>query len=247
MRSFIMKIIAGMHRSGTSLVAGFLNHFGCNLGNPETFHPSDKWNIGGYFEQQEIIAANLKLLHGPYGKLAYFSLPSNKTIEKRGEKISDELSRIVMKYDNSIVKENRFCVTLPAWQKAGLNLDGVIICLRNPLNIVQEIWERNRVPQLIGFQLWYKHLNRLLGNIGDIPRCFILFEHAVQKEKQIKEFSNVLEFLSIPFSANGVESVIQNIMISSKQNKKSKVNKMPLKIENYWEKLKVMHYNQFLV
>jgi len=101
-----MKIVAGMLRSGTSLLADFLDKAEGDLGNRETFHPADRWNTGGYFEQEEIININLNLLHSPIGKFAYLALPSNKAILKRGRKNSHNLHGLVEKYNGRIVKEN---------------------------------------------------------------------------------------------------------------------------------------------
>ena len=47
-----MILIAGTHRSGTSLVARLLYESGADFGNPEGFYPPDQWNRGGYFEQK---------------------------------------------------------------------------------------------------------------------------------------------------------------------------------------------------
>lgn len=72
-----MKIVVGMHRSGTSVLMNLLQRAGADLGDPAGFYPCDRWNPDGYFEQQEILTANRKLLHGPLGRLAFFSLPAS--------------------------------------------------------------------------------------------------------------------------------------------------------------------------
>lgn len=46
-------IIAGMHRSGTSLVAGLLQRTGVDLG--EKLIPADAWNRHGYHEDAELV------------------------------------------------------------------------------------------------------------------------------------------------------------------------------------------------
>ena len=55
---------------------------GADLGDPETFYPSDRWNRDGYCEQSEILAVNMPLVSGPWGKLAFLKLPSTETILK---------------------------------------------------------------------------------------------------------------------------------------------------------------------
>ena len=70
-----MKLISGMHRSGTSLVAQLFFEAGADMGNPSTFYPTDKWNSDGYFEQTDILAINQPLINGFLGRFSYFWLP----------------------------------------------------------------------------------------------------------------------------------------------------------------------------
>lgn len=81
-----MKLISGMHRSGTSIVAQLFYEAGSDMGNHETFYKPDKWNPDGYFEQTDIHSVNMPIVNGPWGKLSYFFLPSNDTIIVRSKK-----------------------------------------------------------------------------------------------------------------------------------------------------------------
>ncbi|MCZ7545119.1 MAG: hypothetical protein M5R40_17055 [Anaerolineae bacterium] len=75
-----MRIISGMHRSGTSLMGQLLHAVGIDMGTPDTFFPADRWNPDGYYEQRDIIRVNKALVRGPFWKFAYFRLPSTETI-----------------------------------------------------------------------------------------------------------------------------------------------------------------------
>ena len=67
-----MKIITGMHRTGTSVLARFICEMGGDFGNHETFFPANKWNPGGYFEQNTVIETNKKIIEGNLGVFNYF-------------------------------------------------------------------------------------------------------------------------------------------------------------------------------
>jgi len=67
-----MKIITGMHRSGTSLVARLFFEAGADLGDPTTFYRPDRWNPDGYYEQPEIHGLNMKLTEGWLWKFVFF-------------------------------------------------------------------------------------------------------------------------------------------------------------------------------
>src|SRR5580700_7972119 len=53
-------VVLGMHRSGTSALAGMLHHLGVALGN--RLMPATSDNPRGYWEHAEIVAANERLL-----------------------------------------------------------------------------------------------------------------------------------------------------------------------------------------
>src|SRR3954454_19058166 len=53
--------ITGMHRSGTSLLASFLERAGVDLGGD--FFPADPRNPRGYFEDRELLELATAMLH----------------------------------------------------------------------------------------------------------------------------------------------------------------------------------------
>src|SRR5918994_5655575 len=54
--------VLGMHRSGTSLVAGVLRQLGVDLGPDEEFLPPDPNNQSGYFELADAVEINNEIL-----------------------------------------------------------------------------------------------------------------------------------------------------------------------------------------
>jgi len=53
-------VVLGMHRSGTSAVAGCLERLGICMGR--RLAPGDEWNPGGYFEDRDLVELNDRLL-----------------------------------------------------------------------------------------------------------------------------------------------------------------------------------------
>ncbi|MCK5221967.1 MAG: hypothetical protein KAR14_10335, partial [Candidatus Aminicenantes bacterium] len=102
-----MKLITGMHRSGTSITARLFYEAGADMGDPDKFYPGDKWNPDGYFEQPKFHSVNMPLINGPWGKLSYFRLPSEKTIIRRARKFSKIIPEIAKEYKGKVVKETR--------------------------------------------------------------------------------------------------------------------------------------------
>jgi hypothetical protein len=129
-----LRIITGMHRSGTSLIAQLFYRAGADMGDPDTFYRPDRWNPEGYFEQPTIHAINMPLINGMWGKLAYFRLPSTETILRRAERREEQIKNTASQYEGKVIKETRFCLTLPAWLKYGATVNKVLICLREPID-----------------------------------------------------------------------------------------------------------------
>jgi hypothetical protein len=174
-----MKLICGMHRSGTSLIAQIAYAAGVDFGDSETFWPADAWNPNGYFEQKDIITVNKRLINGRLGKAHYLHPPSEALISKRAERRNAELKLLALKYSNNVVKENRFCLTLDEWLKAGANITRILVVIRDPAGVARSLRKRNHLPATVSNRLWYEHLSRLENSIMHIPRQYLWFDDFV--------------------------------------------------------------------
>lgn len=78
----IALIVLGMHRSGTSALAGVLAQMGCDL--PQDLMPSTAFNPRGHFESLQVYHLNDAILAsgGPRGMTGRPSTPSG--IARRG-------------------------------------------------------------------------------------------------------------------------------------------------------------------
>jgi hypothetical protein len=148
---------------------------GFNMGTTETFCPADRWNPKGYYEQVDVIGINKALLHGPLWKFVYFHMPSTETILKRGRRISESIQQAAAKYQDVVVKDPRFSVTLPAWVEHGTVVNRLLFCLRDPVQVAQSLWKRNRAFVRLGLHLWYIHNKTLLDHLGDAPVWYVYY------------------------------------------------------------------------
>lgn len=98
-------IVTGMHRSGTSLVASFIQAIGVNLG--ERFFPSDYLNVKGYFEDLDFLEFQREVLRNScrneeigwhdwgwttsefldYSKFSEYTEPAKQLIKSRQEQL----------------------------------------------------------------------------------------------------------------------------------------------------------------
>ncbi|MBW2658021.1 MAG: hypothetical protein JRC87_00245 [Deltaproteobacteria bacterium] len=240
-----MKIITGMHRSGTSLVARLFSQAGADMGSPETFYQADRWNPGGYYEQTDIHAVNMPLVNGIWWKFAYFFLPSTDTILRRAKKYEGLIRRIDADYRGKIVKENRFCLTLPAWQRYDTTVEKILICIRSPGQVVSSIIKRNHTTRRHGYYLWHLHNQRILRHAEKIPIWFIDYNNLLKPELFEKEMAAALNFFGIDFPADNIVNMGSKNVRRDMNHHAGRTYSYPPNVHELWRNLKQLHRNQF--
>lgn len=190
-----MRLILGMHRSGTSLVARIAALAGADLGDPETFHPADRWNPDGYFEQRDVLDVNIRLVNGAFGRLSYLLLPSPERVRRRADALAGEIGRLAERYVGHVVKENRFCLTLHAWRALGLDVERALVVVRDPRAVARSLWRRDRVPSRLALHLWREHLERALASTADLPRRILWYDRLVTDDAGLRSECAALAWL----------------------------------------------------
>lgn len=165
-------VILGMHRSGTSALAGSLNEMGWYSGRPSMLLEADKANEKGYFERLDVIAANETLLADAYnlspvsrkgefsgiGELAGHSWILGAVALTEGAYApGGEISVLIdsacraLTTESAIagrpfvVKDPRLCLTFPFWAKR-LPLAKVVLIVRRPEEVARSLTKSNGLP-----------------------------------------------------------------------------------------------------
>ena len=205
-----MIIVTGMHRSGTSLVTRLLHEAGCDLGAAASLHPGDRWNPDGYFEQRDVLRMNRTLTEGWLRKLAYFRLPNAATVRRRGDEHQAQLAELCRKYDHKLVKDTRFCLTLPAWLDHGLRLQGVIVVLRHPNAIARSLAKRNRLPRRLALNLWATHLWRLLPVLEGRAVRWVRYERLVSSADGLAELARAVRLAGVEPNPEQLHALLEH-------------------------------------
>ncbi|MHA1290984.1 MAG: hypothetical protein ACTSPB_26685, partial [Candidatus Thorarchaeota archaeon] len=106
-------IICGMHRSGTSMVAGLLQLCGLYLGNNLLNGLRD--NARGHFEDREFLGLNIEILRA--NKTSWRQC---KPVSKVPKAIIEKMAQFVAKWptDRTVGwKDPRACLTLKFWKQ----------------------------------------------------------------------------------------------------------------------------------
>ena len=240
-----MYLISGMHRSGTSLVARLLFEAGGNLGDPATFYRADRWNPDGYYEQPEVQQINMRLINGCWGKLAYFKLPSTRTMMNRGARIGGDLKRVADRYRDKIVKETRFCLTLPVWLAHETTVDGILICLRDPVAVATSLRRRNWITRAHAYRLWLEHDQRLMQHAETIPVWFVNYHHLLNENTFEREMQHACRFFQLQTPGNILKQLQQKVVKRSLDNSTECKAHYPTNLQIFWEQLLEKHTRQF--
>jgi hypothetical protein len=118
-RSKMIVIVTGMHRSGTSAVAGLLHRNGIVMGENKNFKPRPlPQNPKGFYENVRFRNINDEILQTRGYKVKSFrtNIPKMETIDFTiFRKMKDLVEEYSKKYDNWGFKDPRTCLTLKFW------------------------------------------------------------------------------------------------------------------------------------
>ena len=144
-------LIAGMHRSGTSLLSHSLNILGLEL--PESTQPGSFDNFYGHFESSVITQYHEKLLSDMGLSWDTFISPSEDWfLSKYADQAIDDLQdNIKMDYVDSkaiVLKDPRISLFIPLWKKVTSKLGFqayYLIPLRHPYEVAESLLKRNKI------------------------------------------------------------------------------------------------------
>jgi hypothetical protein len=192
----MVVVIAGMHRSGTSMIARLLNLCGVYLGEEKDLIPAAKDNLEGFWENAKFQDVNEEILSSFGGS---WDIPPSLVdgweesrrlldIRKRTEDIIGEFSH----YPVWGWKDPRNSLTLPYWKTIIPDLK-VIVCLRNPYDVFRSLTRRGYASSAFSYNLWLKYYQELFAAVPPGAGIVTHFEsYFHDPESEIKRLVNYL-------------------------------------------------------
>ncbi len=236
-----------MHRSGTSLVGRLFFEAGADMGDPDTFYPADQWNPLGYYEQPDIHAINMPLVNGIWWKLSYFFLPSTAVVLNRAEKRAGQIRETAAQYAGKVIKETRYCLTLPAWLEHGATVDRIIICLRDPIQVARSIQKRNHTLLAHGYYMWRVHNERILQHVREyqIPYHILYYPRLLATDTFMDEAQAALTFFQQNVTDDTLAALKQTVVRPDMNHNPDVVAQYPPDIQALWTEMREAHARQF--
>ena len=187
-------IILGMHRSGTSKVAGILEHLGYHVGNEDELMVKGNENPKGFFERKDFREINDKILHEngfDWHRVADFSIEALSEDSK--EKYQRSAENIISKLDACgkwVIKEPRFCLLYPLLKESTRSAIKLVV-YRDPMETAESLWQRNKFPLYFGLALWEKYHNELFGSVSSDKLLVVNYNKLLNDpEGEIKSLIN---------------------------------------------------------
>ncbi len=211
--------VAGMHRSGTSMVTRLLNLCGLYLGHTADLLPPTSDNSEGYWENIKFLQINEAILshfHGgwdlpPVMEAGWEKAPELSAITPQAQ----ELLRQFEGHEPWGWKDPRNSLTLPFWLQLIPDLK-VIICLRHPLEVARSLNRRGYSSPAFSFNLWTVYNQRLLTAI---PAEQLLITHYdTYFKRPQEELLRLLEFTGIPQDLGRLELALTSIAGNQRHN-----------------------------
>ncbi len=212
--------IAGMHRSGTSLVARLLNLCGLYLGPKAALLAPNEDNMEGYWENSLFVEINDSLLAQLNGTWA--SPPAVNSGAVLGQPpafLAKKAERLIRSFDGHNAwgwKDPRNSLTLPFWQQRIPGLK-VIVCLRNPLEVAYSLARRDNFPIAMGLELWHTYNQPLL--IASAQDTVLTSHYAAYFMNPQDELRRLLEFVGIRVDPRSVESACAAAKLSLRHSR----------------------------
>ena len=199
-------IITGMHRSGTSMVAGLLQKCGLYLGDNLLKNLSD--NPKGHYEDRNFMRINAEILEANNGA---WGIPPKKIIDVPG-KLQNQMRAFVNMWPGDRIvgwKDPRACLTLQLWKKYIEPEElRVVLVLRPIQEIALSLKKRNKFSIPKGLSLAKFYLKKAYENLGELTYIETRYREYFRDWRS--ELGKITAFLGLKIPANsyGIEEFI---------------------------------------
>lgn len=212
--------IAGMHRSGTSMVSHLLSLCGMYLGSSTDLIPPAPDNPEGFWENRKFVEINDKLLL--YLKAGWdYSAKFEPDWEKSAalSELRDQASALSAQF-NLISpvwgwKDPRSSLTLPFWSQLLPELK-VIICLRNPVEVAASLSKRGFNSTTFGINLWCAYNERVLEAIP--PERRLITHYDSYFINPVAELRRLVNFAGLPVDDLSILDACSTAKLNLKHN-----------------------------
>lgn len=230
----ICIVVLGMHRSGTSCLAGLLQQCGVELGEVFTANPHNK---KGNRENARIMALNNSILAAnnyAWNRPGDVTVWTDEHREQRDSIVAELTSRGCHIFG---FKDPRTLLTLPFWEEA---INPVFIAsFRHPLNVAQSLFNRSGMNISTGLNLWYEYNRRLLAIVQD--RKVPLVDFDMDDADYVREVRAKIKSLGLGLGGNDAALDFFEPGLRNQVRREADNHELPHKVVQIYDGLKAFH------
>ena len=183
--------IAGMHRSGTSMIAGLLREMGIYLGDAADFlEAREGENADGFWEHFGFYALNERLLlhlragwDAPWVPHGWEAREDLAPFREEALLLADRMRGLAGGDGRWGWKDPRNSITIPFWRSL-LPDAKVVICVRNPVEVAASLRKRNNLSEAASSRLWLQYYENLISHVPRGNRVVTLYENYFENYEQ---------------------------------------------------------------
>jgi hypothetical protein len=175
-------LVLGMHRSGTSAVAGAVHLLGAEP--PKYLIPTATDNPSGFFEAALVLGVNDWILKA--GDSTWFDClnfdPDSLSRRSRVTGLALVNFSLIEEFKNAsllLLKDPRLCLLLDYWLpvlRATSITPAALLVLRDPNEVIASLVQRDRFPGALTAALWLRYMLAAEHTTRDCPRSFIRYD-----------------------------------------------------------------------
>jgi hypothetical protein len=199
--------VAGMHRSGSSLIARLLNLCGLDLGPADQLMPPAPDNTEGFWECVPFFRVNEEILRELGGQ---WDRPPQPLPGWESERLLNPWRELAGGLPGTLGlkepwgwKDPRNSLTLPFWNELWPDLR-VVVCVRNPLEVANSLLQRDRFTFGKSLKLWHEYNQRILRCVPS--ETVIISHYDAYFSDPVAELTRVVEFLRLPADGQKIET-----------------------------------------
>ncbi len=211
-------LILGMHRSGTSALAGVLVRLGATA--PRSLMPPSNDNPRGYWESDPIRCFHDRLLASAGSRWKDWDRFNPGWLESpASQPLLDEFGELIVQEFGTaplfILKDPRICRFVHVCLRGlePLNIaPKVIMPVRNPLEVASSLNARDKLTIERALLAWLRHVLDAEVETRHLPRCVVTFESLMQDWRAtVADIATALD-LKWPKWSTGVEMDIDDFL-----------------------------------
>jgi len=194
--------VLGMHRSGTSQVAGAFASAGYFAGVDEQLMSGDRWNPPGYFENTAIVAANDAMLASLGATWWRPPAPDDvrTAVPRLAESCADVFAGAVATAGDRplVLKDPRIGLLMPVWDEVcGPEWLDVLV-VRHPLAVARSLSARDGMTIQSALALWEVYLTSIVRSLVGREVVILRFGRDGCKPTDVDELSDFFHRRGLP-------------------------------------------------